>query len=940
MASPRDKYIQLRGVRVHNLRNVDLDLPIGRLIALTGVSGSGKSSLAFDTLFAEGQRRYIETFSAYARQFLNPLPKPDADRIDHLPPAIAVRQHNLNLSTKSTVATATELHDYLRLLFARIGRIVCPGCGADVRRDQPEDVLAALAGMAEGTRFQVCFPIGGTGEQNDKPLAEHVRDLAREGFTRVIVGGRSVAGRDRAGQAGIEFFAVGSAGSAGRNEAWVVVDRLTAGKAAPERVLDSVELALREGDQRCIVLVEASGVDADGETAEVDGRTCRVLRFSSALVCDRCRVEFQSPEPRLFSFNTPLGACPECEGFGTISAISFEHLVPDPTKSLRDGAIAPWTTPAYRHELEELLALAGDFGIPVDVPFDQLLPHHLQLIRDGVPERNFGGLRGFFRWLERRRYRLSVRVFLNRWRTYEACPRCSGDRLRPDALAVRIGAFNIAELCRLSVSQAAAVLADALNRCDPPARMAAAEIMPEIQSRLACLQEVGLGYLTLDRTVRTLSAGEAQRIALTAALGSRLVNTLYVLDEPSAGLHPRDSARVVAAIRRLQQAGNTVVVVEHEWSFIEAADQVVDLGPGAGREGGRVLFQGAPAELPQCGESLTGRFLAREAALPERWHQCRKPTQWIHLEGARAHNLKNLTVEIPLGVLCVVAGVSGSGKSTLVADTLYPALARALKRPGPLPPTGAFDRLAGTEHIEAVELVDQQPLGRTRRSNPVTYLGAFDQIRALFADTPQAKQRNYTAGHFSFNARGGRCPRCLGHGVIDIDMHFMAEVSMTCPECNGKRFRQDILEVKYRGRSIAEVLDLTAAEAFTFFRGCKRLQRRLQALKEIGLDYLPLGQPAHTLSGGESQRLKLAAHLAAGTRSRTLFLLDEPTRGLHPADVARLLACFANLLAVGHSLVVIEHDRAVIRAADWVIELGPEAGDAGGYIIACGAPQQ
>jgi excinuclease ABC subunit A len=977
--------IELQGVRVHNLQNIDLQLPLRKLIAVGGVSGSGKSSLAFDTLYAEGQRRYIETFSPYARQFFNRLEKPDADRIDHLPPAIAIRQNAASRSARSTIATATEIHDYLRLLFAKIGVVVCPECNAEIRRDTPPSILDAVQRFPTEARFQIGFPL-----TTADGLEEALAGLRESGFSRLIVGDRMVT-LDKAAETV----------PADLSQLWVVVDRLTAGKSADERVADSLELAFRYGDDRCLILVEESGGgnrgpqssaqppddagrgnDGDGpqlssneqsgphsadsangvplETVSIDRRSWRVYRFNARLVCETCQREFLPPEPRLFSFNAPLGACPECRGFGAVSAISFDKLVPDPTKSLREGAIAAWTTPAYRHELDELLALADDYHLPVDVPFSELSDEHRNLIRDGVPERNFGGLEGFFRWLERHKYKLGVRVFLNRWRTYETCPACNGDRLQPLALAVRIGDRNITDVCRLSISEAAEFVRQFPESHGKPSAVGGQQsagddrqsdgmgavtstILVELQARIEYLLEAGLGYLTLDRAMNTLSGGESQRVALTAALGSSLVNTLYVLDEPSAGLHPRDSGRVIAAIQRLQRAGNTVVVVEHEDAFVLAADEVVEIGPGAGKDGGRVIFQGTPAEMLDASESITGAYLSgrRRIEPSQSARRLDESGRRLRLEGARGNNLDNLTVEFPLEALCVVTGVSGSGKSTLVEETLYPALCRELRQPCAANRPARYDRLVGADAIDEVILVDQEPIGRSPRSNPVTYIKAFDEIRKTFAGTPDAKLRNFTAKHFSFNAAGGgRCPKCEGNGAIAIDMQFLPDVSMTCPECQGTRYRQEILKVKYRGLTIAEVLAMTVGEAFAFFRSQRKLQRQLNFLKQVGLDYLPLGQPANTLSGGESQRLKLASFLASGSRKRTLFLLDEPTTGLHRADIDTLLQCFESLLAVGHSLIVIEHNLDVMRRADWIIDLGPEAGAAGGRIVACGTPAE
>lgn len=928
------------------MQNIDLSLPLQKLIAVTGVSGSGKSSLAFDTLYAEGQRRYIESFSAYARQFLERLEKPDADHIENIPPAIALKQSSRNVGARSTVATTTELHDYLRLLFARIGRIICPHCGTRVRRDNPETAADVAAGFGNGTRFVICFSVDGLPpndaekdhEQNEILLL--LNALQEQGFGRVILDEQTLT-IDEASDAAVDSH----------GEVWVVVDRLAAGKEPRDRVVDSLELAFRHGDDRALLLEQLPDGEREQrpeqygrpEAVRVDERTWRVHRFNGRLVCRRCGRNFVEPEPRLFSFSSPLGACPGCRGFGSVPTISFEQVVPDASKSLREGAIVPWTTPAYRHELDELLALADDYGVPTDVPFSNLQPQHRHLIKNGVPERDFGGLKGFYRWLERHKYKLSVRVFLNRWRSYEPCPECGGDRLQPQALAVRIGGQNIAEACRRSVDIALQFFENLPAELSDAQREASRTVRAEITARLRYLASVGLGYITLERGIKSLSAGEAQRVRLTSLLGSNLVNALYVLDEPSAGMHARDSERVIEAIERLRDSHNTVAVVEHDDAFIRAADHVVDVGPGAGREGGRIVFQGTPRELAEDVQSLTGKYLSGRESIPIPAQGGRRKPQWswLALRGARRHNLKNLTVKFPLGLLCVVTGVSGSGKSTLIEETLYPALCRALHQPCSLTHQADYDVVTGVEQIGRVELVDQSPIGRTPRSNPVTYLKVFDEIRKLFAKTPEARLRSYSATQFSFNAKGGgRCPRCNGSGSLDIEMQFLADVSMTCPECNGTRYKREILDIKYRGLTIEDTLNLTVREAFAFFRGQRRLQKKLKFLKDVGLDYLPLGQPATTLSGGESQRLKLAAHLAGGSRSRTLFLLDEPTSGLHPADVTRLLACFASLLLVGHSLIVVEHDLEVVKSADYVVDLGPEAGAHGGEVVAVGTPEE
>ncbi len=714
----------------------------------------------------------------------------------------------------------------------------------------------------------------------------------------------------------------------------VVVDRLSAGHAAEQRVRESLETAFLAGHGRCAALVETSRADDPGEW--VDGKKWSRLEFSRALVCTACQVEMPDPEPRLFSFNSPLGACSHCEGFGNVVEIDMDRVVPDPGRSLREGAIAPWNTPAYEHELQELLALADDYDLPTDVPYAELTDQHLRLIREGVPERDFGGLNGFFAWLEKRKYKMHLRVFLSRWRSYRPCPQCHGARLRPEALAARIGGKNIAEVCALTIR-------DALDffiqlELTPWQRQVGHIMLEQVTSRLRYLDEVGVGYLALDRVLKTLSGGEGQRVSLTTALGSSLVNMLYVLDEPSVGLHSRDVERLLKTISGLRNRANTVILVEHEPAMIRAADEVIEIGPGAGQRGGEVVFQGTPAELEQDSQSLTGAFLSgrRGATLPE---TRRAPNHgWIRLAGARGNNLQNLTVEFPLGVLCVVTGVSGAGKSTLVEGTLYPALCQRKRKENG---TGyPYDDVFGDGQVDDIVLIDQSPIGRSPRSNPVTYIKAFDQIRAVFAETTEARTHNYTAGHFSFNVDGGRCTACDGDGYIVIDMNLLADVYMKCSHCHGKRYRREILDVLYRGKNIADVLEMTVREAFSFFRGQTKVQSKLKRLIDVGLDYLRLGQPANTLSSGESQRLKLAAYLSTAKRNRTLFIMDEPTTGLHFADVVQLLDCFDALVNVGHSLIVVEHNLQLIRAADYVIDLGPGAGDQGGRVMAAGTPEQ
>ncbi|MDZ4784259.1 MAG: excinuclease ABC subunit UvrA [Planctomycetia bacterium] len=939
MAVPR--LIQLRGVEVHNLKHLDLDLPHRKLIVLCGVSGSGKSSLAFDTLYAEGQRRYIESFSAYTRQFLERIEKPAAERIDGIPPAIAVEQRAPNRSSRSTVATTTEANDYLRLLFARLGRVYCITCGREVRRDSSQSVADELARLEAGTRFLVTYPIASL---TASEVSATIATLQESGFARVIWDDRTINLADAPPERPPRDGRV-----------HVVVDRLTT-VAAAERTRDSLETAFRHGGICHIWTGATGGLTAsaderstvqDGPTLAdkppvaptssylLDGQSWQRTAYSNRFRCDHCARDYPEPDPRLLSFNHPEGACPTCEGFGNIVSIDLDLVIPNPEKTLRQGAIAPWNTPSYAHELEELLALSKDYGIPVDVPYSQLDERQRQLVYDGVPERNFGGLRGFFQWLERRKYKMHLRVFLSRWRSYQPCPACHGARLRPEALAVRIAGKNVADVLTLKVHDAIAFL-DALQLSTEERKIARVMLEP-LRARLGYLAAVGLGYLTLDRTLRTLSGGEAQRVALTAALGSSLVNMLYVLDEPSIGLHPRDTERLVHSVQGLRNRGNTVVVVEHDEQFIQAADQLVEIGPSAGQRGGQLVFQGTPEEILKAPNSLTGDYLAgrRLISTPSRR---REPNHgWIRLTGALGHNLQNVSVEFPLGVLCVVTGVSGSGKSTLIEDTLYPAVRRRLGLDAPKPLE--FTDLQGDGQLDDCQLVDQSPIGRSPRSNPVTYVKAFDEIRAAFAATGDAKLRNYTASHFSFNSADGRCATCEGDGHLAVDMQFLADVYMKCPQCHGRRYRREVLEIKYRGRDIADVLEMTVREAFTFFRGQKKAQTKLKRLMDVGLDYICLGQPANTLSGGEAQRLKLAGYLSAKRRGRCLFLLDEPTTGLHFADIVQLLDCFTALLDADHSLIVVEHNLAVIRAADHIIDLGPEAAESGGRIVATGTPE-
>ena len=907
------KAIRLRGVRVHNLKGVDLDLPLHRLIAFSGVSGSGKSSLAFDTLYAEGQRRYVETFSAYTRQFLERLDKPDADRIDGIPPAIAVAQRSGGRrSGRSTVGTVAEVHDHLALLYARVGDVTCSNCGQVVEPADPSSVVRAIEGLPEGTRYLVAFPFDVRPDSDRPALAEALRE---DGFTRVRVAGQVVRLED------------GPLPDPGEGGVDVVVDRLTRGSEATGRRLDSIETAFAKGLGRARVIVEGGGPE---------------LTFYRKRRCPGCGLDYADPDPRLFRYNSPLGACPTCEGYGSVVDLEPTRIVPDPSKTIADGAIAPWNAPSYENNLQDLLAVAPRAGLPVDVPFSELTPAQVAFLYDGLPKYGFQGLRKFFRRLESKSYKMPVRVFLSRWRGYHTCPDCQGARLRPEALAVRVGGLDIAKLSSLTIRDARTFLGEFAGR--EAANPVALRVLDQARSRLDALDRIGLDYLTLDRPARTLSSGEGRRLALATALGSGLVNTLYVLDEPSVGLHPRDVGRLIATIQGLRDAGNSVVVVEHDEAILRASDWLVDIGPGAGESGGRVLYEGPPEGAGEVLESATGAYLSgRERAVDPGLR--RVPKGQLVLRGAVGNNLKDLDVSFPLGVLCVVTGVSGSGKSTLIDETLHPALAKAIRNE----PLAAlpYRELAGFEGLADVVMIDQSPIGRSSRSNPVTYLKAFDEIRKTFAATHEAKTRNFGASKFSFNVEGGRCGVCEGTGDLTVDMQFLADVRMRCPECRGTRYRPEVLEVKYGGKSIAEALDLTVREAFGFFRNKPKVQARLRPLMDVGLEYLRLGQSASTLSGGEAQRLKLAGFLASSpaalTRAakgpKTLFLLDEPTTGLHPQDVTKLLETLTRLLDLGHSLILVEHGPDILRAADWIIDLGPEAGARGGRIVAEGTPE-
>jgi len=934
----------VRGARTHNLKNVDVTLPQGKLIIFTGVSGSGKSSLAFDTIYAEGQRRYVESLSAYARQFLERMEKPDVDKIEGICPAIAIRQKNSVRNPRSTVGTTTEIHDYMRLLYARVGRTFCRQCGQEVVRETAEIVAKRLADLPAGARLLIGFQIPvvaiaaatakeaaadtdavdelleGVEAEVIKPsrngnvfdaIGETLDTLQRRGYGRLLVDGRAVP-----------FDEIDRAALKNRTALDVIVDRIKIEGDLRSRLTDSIETSYREGGGAAFAIVV--GDQGSGNRIE----------FSERFECRPCGIAYETPQPRLFSFNNPFGACPTCHGFGNVIELDMDLVVPDASKSIQQGAIEPWSKPHYRAQLAELKRAARRSGIRLDVPWSELTGEERTFVIEG--DGAYDGIRGFFRWLERKKYKVHVRVFLSRYRGYLACPDCGGARLRREARDVRVGGRTVDAVSALTVLGAQQFFAT-LELTEKES-VVAEKVLREIRRRLSFLGNVGLDYLSLDRLSSTLSGGESQRINLATSLGSALVGTLYVLDEPSIGLHSRDNRRLIDILQQLRDQGNTVIVVEHDEDMIRVADHVVDIGLGAGEQGGKIVYSGDYQGLLQESRSLTAKYLRNELAIPVPSPRRKGLSHKLRLKGATEHNLKDVDIAIPLNALTCVTGVSGSGKSTLVHDVLYAAIKRA---------KGDWDRrvgshreLLGLEFITDVVLVDQTPIGRTPRSNPVTYLKAFDPIRELFALTKDAKSRGLTASHFSFNVPGGRCEACQGEGEVRVEMQFLADVFVPCEQCDGMRFKPQVLEVRYRGKTIHHVLDMTVREALAFFSTSPKVLRRLQVLDEIGLGYLRLGQPATTLSGGEAQRIKIAAHLASFGGERLLYILDEPTTGLHFDDIAKLLAAFKKLVEAGHTLLVIEHNLDVVKTADYVIDLGPEGGEAGGHVIATGTPEQ
>lgn len=911
LKSAKPTNIVIRGARVHNLKNINLDLPRNKLIVVTGVSGSGKSSLAFDTIYAEGQRRYVESLSSYVRQFLERMEKPDVDLIQGISPAIAIEQKTTSRNPRSTVATSTEVYDYLRLLFGRIGVTYCRVCGTVVRRDTVSTAVDRLKIEPEGARVFITFPL------HDHPghsMREELSSLKKRGFFRIVVGGEL-----------IDLNETEYKGKS-KKDVGILIDRIVISRNNKEsltRIADSLQTAFSEGEGYAV----AHLVDRKQQ-----------IRFTQHYECPNDGTRYDEPDPRMFSFNNPVGACPKCQGFGRAMGIDMALVVPDPTKTIRQGAIHPWNFPSWRENLLELISIAAEAEIPLDVPFEKLSDKQLSVLMNGF--KKFDGIIGFFEYVERKSYKIQNRVFLSRYRGYTTCDECGGSRLTKDALSIRVAWKTIQDIVRMTIAEAHEFFRTIeLSKVEIEI---AKRILEEIRKRLKFLFDVGIGYITLERMSMTLSGGESQRINLATSLGSALMGSLYVLDEPSIGLHPRDTHRLITILKSLRDIGNTVIVVEHDEEMMREADVVVDMGPKAGEHGGEVIFNGTLAELLQDKHSLTARYLRKELQIATPPRRRKDTERSIYVRGARENNLKGIDVRIPLDLFVCVTGVSGSGKSTLIHDIVYAGIQK--KKGGFQGNVGKFASLEGDDHIAQIELVDQSPIGRSARSNPITYIKAFDFVRELFAHTQVARMRGFTPGHFSFNVPGGRCEVCEGEGVQTIEMQFLADLYLTCESCKGKRFKQEVLDVTFHGKNVDDILNMTATEAVLFFSEIaegRRVAKRLQILIDVGLGYLRLGQSAITLSGGEAQRIKLAHHLSASeNEGKTLFIFDEPTTGLHLDDIATLLKCLDALVDAGHSIIVIEHNMNVVKCADFVIDLGPEAGEGGGKIVATGTPEE
>ncbi len=907
--------IIIRGARQHNLKGFDLEIPRRSFTVITGPSGSGKSSLAFDTIYAEGQRRYVESLSAYARQFLERMEKPDVDSIEGLSPAVAIEQRNPTKTSRSTVGTATEIYDYLRLLWARVGHTHCPVCGREMKPDTVQSVADTVLRLEPGTRFYVAFPLRLSEKVIHKVIVENLR---AQGFLRVYAKS-SVMHLDEIDAAKVDLTRV--------PEVLVVVDRLALSDDVAARLNDAIGTAFADGDGECVIIL---------------AENLEKLRFTERFECPYDGTRAPAPSPQLFSFNNPRGACERCNGFGAVLEYDQSLIVCNPDRSLREGAIDPWTKPRYDNKRRTLADFARRERIPMDRPWRELGNTQQRLLLNSRT-RGYKGILPFLADLEEKRYKQYIRIFLRQYQTAQECPDCHGAKLRPEALNVRVDDKTIADVAAMSVARLCEWIENLeLSTFD---QSVAETILREGRERIRFLRDVGLDYLSLNRATRTLSGGEAQRIGLANSLGSQLVDTLYVLDEPSIGLHPRDMSRLLRLLHRLRDSGNTVLVVEHDPAAIEAADYMVELGPGSGEHGGQVVFAGPMSRVSES--PLTGQYLTGEREIPLPLQRRRVGPRWITLTGAREHNLQGVDARIPIGAMTVVTGVSGSGKSTLVHDVLYRALETQLEGESSAKrhlgeSVGAYDSITGWDAIDEVVMIDQSPIGKSPRSNPVTYIKAFDQIRQIFADAPVARQRKYTPSTFSFNVQGGRCDECEGAGALEVEMVFMADVHVPCDACGGRRFKPEVLEVKVHGKSIAEVLELTVDQAIRFFPREEKLGQALWQLQQVGLGYLRLGQAATTLSGGEAQRIKVARELSASAkkRGRKLYILDEPTTGLHLEDIRKLTEVLDRLIEQGHTLLLIEHNLDIIKIADWIIDLGPEGGSEGGRLVAMGRPEE
>jgi len=917
-----DKII-VKGAREHNLKNIDVEIPRDKLVVITGISGSGKSTLAFDTIYAEGQRRYVESLSAYARQFLGQMDKPDVDYIEGLSPAISIDQKTTSKNPRSTVGTVTEIYDYLRLLFARIGKPHCPNCGKEVSRQTVDQMVDTIMKLPERTRIQILAPVvrGRKGE-----FVKLFESIKKNGFMRVRVDG--------------ELIEIGDEIKLEKNKKHhieIIVDRIIIRPGVESRLADSIETALAQAEGLVIV-------DVIGE---------QELLFSQNLSCPDCNISLEELSPRMFSFNSPYGACPTCSGLGINMEVDPDLVIPDWEKSVAEGAVAPWSATPGGYYFQMLSAVMNHYGYSVDTPIKDLPDEIVDVLLYGSKEdiefnyvskfskrtrRHTGKFEGVINNL-RRRYEEApefARDEIEKYMSTKPCPTCKGARLKPEVLAVTVGDKSIAQVTALSIREALKFFNElSLNELE---KMIAHQVLKEIKNRLQFLVDVGLDYLTLDRAAGTLSGGESQRIRLATQIGSRLVGVLYILDEPSIGLHQRDNDKLLKTLKDLRDLGNTVLVVEHDEDTMRAADYIIDIGPGAGEHGGRIVACGPIEDIEKSEESITGQYLSGKKQIPVP-RKRRKPNEaWLELKGCREHNLKNIDVRFPLGLFTCVTGVSGSGKSTLVNEILYKVLREKLYKARTFP--GDFDEILGIEHVGKVINIDQSPIGRTPRSNPATYTNVFNDIREVFSLTPEARMRGYKPGRFSFNVKGGRCEACKGDGIIKIEMHFLADIYVPCEVCKGKRYNRETLEVKYKGKSIADILDMTVDEALEFFENIPKIKRKLETLRDVGLGYIRLGQPSTTLSGGEAQRVKLSTELSKLSNGNTVYILDEPTTGLHPADIHKLLDVLQRLVEGGGTVIVIEHNLDVIKTADYIIDLGPEGGDKGGQIVATGTPEE